>query len=133
MLVEGDRGECCVKGVKVWGPRVAQGLRLGRNDMWKPYLEVIAAQTSQALQLLEPFPHHDAFESGDGPDTPGGKRATASGRQDMVAQKLRQTRWYLLRRGTGVRGRARQGLNALLNSKLQTARAWEMKQILADF
>jgi len=109
MLVEGDRGECCVKGVKVSGPQVAQGLRLGRNDMWKPYLEVIAAQTSQALQLLEPLPLHDALESGDGPDTPGGKRATASGRQDMVAQKLRQTRCTCCVAAPGCEGELGEG------------------------
>ena len=37
-------------------------------------------------------------------------------------------RWQLLRRGSRVRGRARQKLNALLASKLATARAWEFKE-----
>jgi len=47
-----------------------------------------------------------------------------SGQQGR-AQQLKHTRWTLLRRGSRVRGRARQKLQALLASKLQTARAWE--------
>jgi len=35
--------------------------------------------------------------------------------------------------GSGVRGRARQKLNALLTSKLATARAWELKETFAHF
>ena len=44
------------------------------------------------------------------------------------AQKLEHMRWPLLRRGSRVRGRARQKLDALLASKLATARAWELKE-----
>jgi Transposase len=37
-------------------------------------------------------------------------------------------RWPQLRRVSRVRGRARQELNALLASKMATARAWELKE-----
>lgn len=47
------------------------------------------------------------------------------------AQRLKHMRWPLLRRGTRVRGRARQKLNVLLASKLATARAWELKEIFS--
>ena len=40
-----------------------------------------------------------------------------------AAQRLKHMCWPLLRRGSRVRGRARQKLNALLASKLATARA----------
>ena len=50
-----------------------------------------------------------------------------------AAQQLKHMRWPLLRRGSGVRGRARQKLNALLTSKLATARAWELKETFAHF
>lgn len=43
------------QGLKVLGPAVVQGLRFVCSDMWKPYLEVIAAQASQALQVLDRF------------------------------------------------------------------------------
>ena len=42
-------------------------------------------------------------------------------------------RWPLLRRGSRVRGRARQKLNALLASKLATARVWDCERNLAYF
>ena len=42
-------------------------------------------------------------------------------------------RWTLLRRGSRVRGRARQKLNALLASKLATARAWDLKETFSHF
>jgi transposase len=41
--------------------------------------------------------------------------------------------WPLLRRGSRVRGRARQKLHALLVSKLATARAWELKETFSQF
>jgi transposase len=49
------------------------------------------------------------------------------------AQHLKHLRWPLLRRGSRVRGRARQKLNALLASKLATARAWELKEPFSHF
>jgi len=42
-------------------------------------------------------------------------------------------RWSLLRRGSRVRGRAREKLNALLASKLATARAWDLKESFQYF
>src|SRR5437870_9800665 len=45
-----------------------------------------------------------------------------------AAQRLKHMRWPLLRRRSRVRGRARQKLNALLASKLATARAWDLNE-----
>jgi hypothetical protein len=42
-------------------------------------------------------------------------------------------RWPLLRRGSRVRGRARQKLKAMLASQLVTARAWELKETFSHF
>jgi len=47
--------------------------------------------------------------------------------------KLKHMRWSLLRRGSRVRGRAREKLNALLASKLATARAWDLKETFSHF
>jgi hypothetical protein len=49
------------------------------------------------------------------------------------AQRLKHLRWPLLRRGRRVRGRAWQNLQALLASKLATARAWDLKETFAHF
>jgi transposase len=49
------------------------------------------------------------------------------------AAKLKNMRWSLLRRGTRVRGKARVKLDALVNSKLATARAWTLKEAFNQF
>ena len=120
------------QGLKALGPAVVQGLRFVCSDMWKPYLEVIAAQASQALQVLDRF--HITMHFNQAVDQ---VRRAESGRLraagKAAAQRLKQTRWVLLRRGSRVRGRARQKLQALLASKLQTARAWELKETFAHF
>jgi transposase len=51
----------------------------------------------------------------------------------MAQQRLKHMRWPLLRRGSRVRGRARQKLHALFVSKLATARAWELKETFSHF
>ena len=47
--------------------------------------------------------------------------------------RLKHMRWSLLRRGSRVRGRAREKLNALLASRLATARAWNLKESFRYF
>jgi transposase len=44
------------RGLKALGPEVVQGIRFVCSDMWKPYLQVIAAEISQALHVLDRFP-----------------------------------------------------------------------------
>jgi hypothetical protein len=50
-----------------------------------------------------------------------------------AAQRLKYMRLTLLRRGSRARGRARQKLEALLTSKLATARAWDLKETFHYF
>jgi transposase len=54
-------------------------------------------------------------------------------KSQKAAQRLKRMRWPLLRRGSRVRGRVRQKLNALLATKLATTRAWELKEIFSHF
>jgi hypothetical protein len=42
-------------------------------------------------------------------------------------------RWKLLRRGSRVRGHAKQRLYGLLRTKLATARAWMLKETFEHF
>ena len=102
------------------------------SDMWKPYLSVLATEAGQALHVLDRF--HITLHLNQAVDQ---VRRAESGRlraaSQAAAQQLKHTRWTLLRRGSRVRGRARQKLNALLASKLQTARAWELKEAFSHF
>jgi transposase len=115
------------KGLAALGPEVVKGLRFICSDMWKPYLGVIAQQTSQALHVLDRF--HITMHLNQALDQVRRGESTrlrAAGKKE----RLKHMRWTLLRRGSRVRGRARQKLRALLCSKLATARAWELKECL---
>jgi transposase len=120
------------RGLKALGPEVLQGLRFVCSDMWKPYLQVIAAEAGQALHVLDRF--HIITHLNQALDEvrrAESSRLRAAGK--AMAQRLKHMRWPLLRRGSRVRGRARQKLDALLVSKLATARAWELKETFSHF
>ena len=104
---------------------MVSGLRFVCSDMWQPYLNVIAAKAGQALHVLDRF--HITMHLNQAVDQ---VRRAESGRLRgrPLAQRLKQMRWQLLRRGTRVRGHARRKLDALVASKLATARAWNLKE-----
>jgi transposase len=120
------------QGLKTLGPAVVQGLRFVCSDMWKPYLNVLAAQVGQALHVLDRF--HITQHMNQAVDQvrrAEGTRLRAKSKDE--AGQLKNMRWSLLRKGSRVRGKARKKLNALLASKLDTARAWELKEAFLHF
>jgi transposase len=118
------------RGLAALGDPVVQGLRFVCTDMWRPYLNVIAAKAGHALHVLDRF--HIAFHLNQAVDQ---VRRAESGRLRgrPMAGKLKKMRWKLLRRGSRVRGKARSRLNALVASKLDTARAWILKETFQHF
>ncbi len=120
------------RGLKALGPEVVKGLRFVCSDMWKPYLNVLATEAGQALHVLDRF--HITLHLNQAVDqVRRAESARLRAASQAAAQQLKHTRWTLLRRGSRVRGRARQKLQALLGSKLQTARAGELKETFAHF
>ena len=120
------------RGLKALGPEVVKGLRFVCSDMWKPYLSVLATEAGQALHVLDRF--HITMHLNQAVDqVRRAESARLRAASQAAAQQLKHTRWTLLRRGSRVRGRARLKLQALLASKLQTARAWELKETFAHF
>jgi transposase len=120
------------RGLAALGPQVVGGLRFVCSDMWRPYLNVIAAQAGQALHVLDRF--HITMHLNQAVDqvrrTESGQlRAAGSAR----AASLKAMRWKLLRRGSRVRGRAKQRLYGLLRTKWATGRAWMLKETFHDF
>jgi transposase len=120
------------RGLAALGPKLVAGLRFVCSDMWKPYLNVLAAQASQALHVLDRF--HISMHLNQAVDQvrraeSGRLRAAASAQ----AATLKAMRWKLLRRGSRVRGKARRQLNLLVASKLATARAWILKETFDHF
>ncbi len=113
------------RGLAELGAPVVSALKYVCSDMWKPYLKVIAAKIPQALNVLDRF--HIVGHLNEAVDeVRRGEQSRLHGRP--LAQRLKGMRWQLLRRGSRVRGRARSKLNALLASKLATARAWNLKE-----
>jgi transposase len=120
------------RGLAALGDEVVSGLRFVCSDMWRPYLNVIAEQAGQALQVLDRF--HITTHLNQAVDQvrraeSGRLRATASAQAD----RLKNMRWKLLRRGSRVRGHARHQLNDLVASKPATARAWILKETFQPF
>ena len=118
------------RGLAALGPTVVQGLRFVCSDLWRAYLQVIAANAPQALHVLDRF--HITMHLNQAVDQ---VRRAESGRLRgrPVADKLKRMRWKLLRRGTRVRGQAKQRIYGLLRSKLATGRAWMLKETFQDF
>lgn len=118
------------RGLAALGPEVVKGLRFVCSDMWQPYLRVIAAKAGQALHVLDRF--HIAMHLNQAVDQ---VRRAESGRLrgQPLAKRLKKMRWHLLRRGSRVRGHARLKLQALLATKLATARAWDLKESFHHF
>ena len=120
------------RGLAALGEEVVSGLQFVCSDMWRPYLNVIAAQVGHALHVLDRF--HIAMHLNQAVDQ---VRRMESGRLRQAgsaqAAQLKHMRWKLLRRGSRVRGKARQRLNALAASKLATARAWILKETFQPF
>ena len=120
------------RGLRALGPEVVKGLRFVCSDMWKPYLNVLAAKAGQALHVLDRF--HITTHLNQAVDQ---VRRSESSRlraaSQSKAERLKHMRWPLLSRGSRVRGRARQKLDALLASKMATARAWDLKETFFHF
>jgi transposase len=120
------------RGLNELGKEFVRGLRYVCSDMWKPYLKVLAEEAGQALNVLDRF--HITQHLNKAVDEV--RRAESSrlrAHSQHEAQKLKHMRWPLLRKGSRVRGKARSRLNALLASKLATARAWELKEAFSQF
>jgi transposase len=118
------------RGLTALGPGVVSGLRYVCSDMWRAYLKVIAAKAPQALHVLDRF--HITMHLNQAVDQV--RRAeTGRLRGRPMAEKLKHMRWKLLRRGSRVRGQAKQRLWGLLRTKLATGRAWMLKETFQDF
>jgi transposase len=120
------------RGLAALGEEVVQGLRFVCSDMWRPYLNVMAAKAGQALHVLDRF--HITSHLNQALDQvrraeSGQLRAAGS----AAAQRLKNMRWKLLKRHSRVRGKARRELGRLLSTKLTTARAWALKDLFEHF
>lgn len=106
------------------------GLQVVCSDMWKPFLKVVRERCGQALNVLDPF--HVAKHLNEALDTV--RRGEQSRLKDKaVSKRAKGGRFLLLKRGTNVRGKARDKLKDVLASLGQTSRAWELKESFRRF
>jgi transposase len=120
------------RGLTALGPAVVGGLRFVCSDMWQAYLKVIAVQIGQALHVLDRF-HITGHLNQAVDQVRRAESARLRAQSSAQAGWLKNMRWKLLRRGSRVRGKARRKLNALVASKLETARAWMLKETFQHF
>jgi transposase len=120
------------RGLQSLGPEVLAGIQFVCSDMWKPYLAVIAARLGQALHVLDRF-HITSHLNQAVDEVRRGESARLKVKSQEAGRRLKHMRWPLLKRRSRVRGQARRKLQALLASKLATARAWELKEGFEHF
>lgn len=118
------------QGLDALGSEVVAGLKYVCTDMWKPYLNVIAARARHALHVLDRF--HITLHLNKAVDQVRRAESTRL-KGKPLADRLKKMRWKLLRKGSRVRGRARLKLEGLLASKLATGRAWDLKEAFQHF
>lgn len=118
------------RGLEALGPAVLSGLRYVCSDMWQPYLSVMAKEAGHALHILDRF--HIVQHLNQAVDKVRRAESTRL-RGKPIAAKLKKMRWKLLRRGSRVRGQVRIKLEGLLQSKLATGRAWDLKECFQYF
>ena len=106
------------------------GIKVVCSDMWKPFLNVVAAMCQNALNVLDPF--HIAKHLNEALDqVRRGEQARLRTKEERARAK--GGRFLLLRRSSKVRGKARAKLNAVLASLGATSRAWELKESFRRF
>lgn len=119
-------------GLAALGSPVVAGVEYVCSDMWQPYLKVIRERLSQALHVLDRF-HIVGHLNGAVDEVRRGEMARLQSAGRAGRTRLKAMRWNLLKKGSRVRGQARQRLNALIASKLATARAWLLKESFQHF
>ncbi len=117
-------------GVQTLGAEVVAGIRVVVSDMWRPYLAVVRKHLPQAVQILDRF-HLTALVNKAVDQVRRGEGSALRGQPR--GQRLKYTRWLLLKPHARVRGNARARLDAVIHSKLRTARAWCRKEAFAHF
>jgi transposase len=118
------------RGLKTLGAEGLAGIRVVVSDMWRPSLAVVRKHLGQAVQILDRF-HLTALLTKAGDQVRRGEGHALRGQRR--GERLKQTRWLLLKPRARVRGKARERLEAVIHSQLKTARAWSLKEAFAPF
>ncbi len=117
-------------GLKTLGMEKLASVRVVVSDMWRPYLAVARKHLSQAVHILDRF-HLTALLNQAVDKVRRAENYALTGPRRK--ERLKNTRWLLLKPYAKVRGHAREHLNRVIHSTLKTARAWALKDAFAHF
>ena len=112
------------------GEQLAAQIQFVCSDMWKPYLDVIRDNCSQALHILDRF--HIVAKMNKALDE---VRAAESRKlaQDGYEPLLKKSRWCVLKRTENLTATQKIRLRDLLRYNLQTVRAYLLKEDFQQF
>jgi len=115
---------------RVLGGETAAQLRFVCSDLWKPYLKVIAEETSQAVHVLDRFHVMSHFSKALDEVRAGEARRMKQAGYEPV---LKHSRWCLLKRPENLSGKQTVKLSELLQYNLQSVRAYLLKEDFQRF
>jgi len=103
----------------------ARELRYVCSDMWKPYLDVLARQASQALHVLDRY--HIVAKLNKALDEVRADEARRM-KRDGYEPILKRSRWCLLKNPENLTGTQSDKLRELLQYNLRSVRAYLLKE-----
>jgi len=112
------------------GPDLSGKIEFVCSDMWRPYLKVIRERCSNALNILDRF-HIVAKINGALDEVRAAEARKLA--QDGIEPVLKKTRWCVLKRAENLTGNQKSRLRDLLKYRLQTVRAYLLKEQFNHF
>lgn len=110
-------------------PGFCSRIKVACSDMWKPFLKVIRMKLPKALNVLDRF-HIVGHLNRAVDEVRRGEQAKLG---KAAKQRVKGGRFTLLRKGSRVRGKAREKLNDMLYALHDTATAWMLKEAFGRF
>jgi len=118
------------KGLLSLGAPVLASIQYVCTDMWKPFRKVIASTLGHACHMIDRF--HVTQHLNAAVDE-ARRKDVAAMKSKPKGKRLKKMRWILLRRKNRTLGRAREMLNRVLSTRLQTGRAYLLKESFRHF
>lgn len=126
LYVGKDRSEESLRGFFSWfGMERSKMIEFVCSDMWKPFLNVIKENASQAVQVLDRF--HIMAHFGKAIDEVRAGEARDLARQGK-GEVLKNSRWALLKRPENLSERQEVKLADLVKMNLRTVKAYLLKE-----
>jgi transposase len=112
------------------GEELTSKIRFVCSDMWKPYLQVVSRNCSQALHILDRF--HLVAKMNEALDDVRAAEARKM-KEDGHEPLLHKSRWCILKRKANLTSQQKFRLRDLLRYNLQTVRAYLLKEDFQRF